>query len=246
MKFMKQFAIIALLLACLTSARAQIYQYTSFINGFNLISTTPSANTFTTNSFGGTNTANGFGVNNYVYPGSYPASANNSYIASNTIYGTTSAFGLFTNTMAIADARIWPDNNSDLATQLGVFISAVGVNNLATNTFAITFAPVVSVPVPAGSGTITNDVAMTAAQNLWTVSVTANGLTPVNVVTNPPNALIVGASKMRLLSIVSTTTNAVAGISTNSYFTSVLTNGVWQVQTNTLVCAVSRRSIHRN
>ena len=232
MKFIKQIAIIGLLLACLTSARAQIYQYTSFINGYNLQNTTPTANTLITNLWGGTNIANGFGVNGYVYPNSYPASANNAYIASNSIYGNTSAFGLFTNTQAIVDARIWPDNNSDLCNQLGVFISLVGGTAQTTNSYSLTFVPVVSVPVPNGSGTISNDVACTGTANTWSVSVTANGLTPVNILTNPPNALMAGGLKFRLSSIASTTTNSASGIVTNNVLSTVLTNGVWAVTTN--------------
>ena len=234
MKFTK--SLFALVTVCallgVTTASAQFQSYNSFVNGFNLqlVSTTGQATNIIT--FGGTNVDTAFGVNNYVYPGSYAASANNSYIGSNTVVTGSSAFGYQTNTSVILDARLWPNNNSDVASDLGVFISICGVNNTVANTYVLTFAPVVDVPIPAGSGTITNAVVSTAAQNQFVVSLTANGLTPVNLLTNPPNAAIAGAHKLRLLSVAMTTTNAI-GYSTNYSISSTLTNGVWQATTNT-------------
>jgi len=238
---------IALMIALVLSAHAQFYAYNSFINGYNLqaFATTP---VLTTNSFGGTNTANSWGYNNYVYPGTYPITSNNAYIGTNTIFGTQSAFGLYTNTAAIVNARVWPDNNSDTSTAEALFVSLTGVNNTTTNSYTLSFAPVVTIPitipvasssylpVPTGiTQTISNDVVMTAAQNLFSVSLTANGLTPVNIITNPPSGLNLfnGPSKWQLVSVASTSTNVV-GYATNSTYSSTLTNGVWQITTNTV------------
>jgi hypothetical protein len=236
MKFTKTLLTLAtaFVMIGVTTASAQFSSYNSFVNGFNLqlVSTTGAATNIIM--FGTTNVDTAFGVNNYVYPGSYPASANNSYIGSNTVVTGSSAFGYQTNTGVILDARLWPNNNSDVASDLGVFISICGVNNTVANTYVLTFAPVVDVQIPVGSGTITNSVVSTSAQNQFTVSLTANGLTNVNVLTNPPNAVIAGAHKLRLLSVAMTTTNAV-GYSTNYSYTSTLTNGVWQAVTNSTI-----------
>ena len=238
--------VIALMIVFAFGANAQFYAYNSFVNGYNLQVFEPTAQTLVTNLWGGTNVANSWGYNNYVYPGTYPITSNNAYIGSNTIFGTQSAFGLYTNTQAIVDARVWPDNNSDVATAEGLFVSITGANTATTNAYTLSFAPVVTVPItipmasssyfptPLGTQSISNDVAMTQAQNLFSLSLTANGLTPVNIITNPPSALFSGPSKWRLVSVASTTTNVV-GFTTNQLYTSVLTNGVWQIVTNSAV-----------
>ena len=246
--YFKSLLVILTVIALLgvTTARAQFYSYNSFINGFNMVCASTTSSTTATNSFGGTNIDMAFGVNAYVYPGTYAASANNSYIGTNTIITGASAFGLQTNTGVIVDARLWPDNNSDLCNNESLFVSICGVNNTTTNVYVLTFASVVTVPIqlpppspnlanfPAypGSGTITNDVASSQTQNQFTLSLTANGLTPVNVLTNWPNAFMAGAHKARLLSVTMNSTNTI-GYFTNTSFSTVLTNGVWQSQTNT-------------
>jgi hypothetical protein len=233
MKFTK--SLFALVTACallgVTTARAQFYTFNSFTKGyFNLLVTSPSQVTNST-IYAGTNQAMAFGANNYVFNGSYAATANNSYIGTNTIINSGGAFGWQTNTI-ISDADIWPDNNSDLCNNEAVFISVTGVNNTSVTPITFTFAPVVSVAIPVGSGTITNDVVMT--QNTWNVNVTANGTTPVNQTTNPPNGMFIGARKLRLISATITATNAI-GYSTNYTLSTTLTNGVWQNVTNTAI-----------
>jgi hypothetical protein len=239
MKFTKILLVLATVCAMLgvTTARAQFASYNSFVNGFNLVCVPSLGNNgsgaVTNWAFGGTNIDMAFGVNNYVYPGSYAATANNSYIGTNSVVTGASAFGLQTNTSVIIDARVWPNNNSDVSSDLGLFVSIAGVNNTVGNAYLLTFAPVVDVPVPVGSGTITNAVASTSAQNQFSLSLTANGQTPVNILTNPPNGTLAGAHKLRLLTVVMTTTNAI-GYATNYSYTSTLTNGVWVAVTNTV------------
>jgi len=238
----------AIVLLGVTTARAQFYSYNSFVNGFNLQIESGTVNTAATAlAFAGTNIDTAFGVNAYVYGGAYPASSNNAYIGTNTVITGASAFGFQTNTSVILDAGLWPDNNSDLCNNEALFLSIAGVNNTTTNTYTFVFAPVVMVPIQVpppspnlamvpgypGSGTITNDVAMTQAQNLFTLALTANGQTPVNLLTNWPNAFMNGARKARMLSVTMSTTNAV-GIFTNYTYTPVLTNGVWVATTNTV------------
>ena len=238
--------VIALLGLCVTVAQAQFAAYNSFINGYNLQITSTNVagnNAEITNSYGSSLAYNALGVNGYIFPGFFPA-ANTNNIGTNTIVGTTQAFGLQTNAFGIIDARIWPDNNSDTSSSEGVFVSITGVNNAVTNTYQVTFAAVVdfpiNVPPPSpnlavfpgvpGSGTVTNATACTATWNQFSLLLTANGLTPVNVITNIPSLCAIG-HKLRLLSVQSTTTNTL-GIATNLSYSMVLTNGIWQGITN--------------
>ncbi len=236
MKFTKTLLTLAtaFVMIGVTTASAQFVSYNSLVNGFNLLLPVNTGQTTNAITFGTTNVVTAFGVNNYVYPGGYAATANNSYIGTNTVITGASAFGWQTNTTAIIDARLWPNNNSDVASDLGLFISIAGVNTTVANTYTLVFAPVVEVPIPVGSGTITNAVASTSAQNQLTVTLTANGVTPVNLLTNLPNGVVAGAHKLRLVSACCTATNAV-GYSTNYSYTSTLTNGVWQAVTNSTI-----------
>jgi hypothetical protein len=249
MKFIK--SLFALVTVCavlgVTTASAQFYSYNSFVNGFNAVfASSATGTTGTTNwsGWGATNTDMAFGFNSYVFNGSYAATANNSYIGTNTIITGASAFGLQTNINVITDARLWPDNNSDSSTSEALFVSIAGVNNMVTNTWTLTFAPTVMVPIQVpppspntanvpgypGSGTITNEVPITTST--FSLTLTANGLTPVNCITNWPSVFLNGPAKARLVSVVMATTNTL-GIFTNTTYSTTLTNGVWQLVTNT-------------
>jgi hypothetical protein len=246
MKFVKNILIgIAVAALCVTAAKAQFQTYRSFINGYNLqVTSTNTIGGLVTNTFGGTSTYNSLGYNGYTYPGFFPAAGTNN-IGTNTIVGTTLAFGLQTNAYGFVDAPVWPDNNSDASSDEGVFVSITGVNTATTNTYLLTFAAEVDFPInlppPSpnlsvfpgvpGTGTLTNAVACTLGYNQFSITATANGLTPVNLITNAP-ALVMLGHKLRLLSIAATTTN-ITGIGTNTSYSMTLTNGVWQNVTNT-------------
>jgi hypothetical protein len=223
----------ALIATCL-SVQAQNYAYNSFINGYNLLNAVSAANTTNNIYFGQTNIAMAFGQNNYTYNGTYPVSANNAYIATNTVFGTMAAFGWQTNTTVIRNAAVFPDGNGNINTGESIFVNINGVNNAVTNEYAFVFSAVAAIPVPAGSGTITNYVAATSAQNKFTLLLTANGTNPVNVFTNLPAGLEDGSSAIQLSSVGMVTTNSI-GYATNYYVTTTLTNGTWQPVTNSVI-----------
>ena len=231
-----------------TAARAQFYSYNSFINGYNLVAQALVATNGATvvATYGSTNIDQAWGVNSYVYNGSYAATANNSYIGTNTVVTGTAAFGLQTNTSCILDARLWPDNNSDTSTSLGIFVALTPMNSSVSNVYTLVFESVVDVPINlpppspnsavfpsvGGSGTITNSIGCNVTGNTFTLVMAVGNSATTAIVTNPPAYFMAGAAKARLLSITQAITNAM-GTQTLTSYSSTLTNGVWQIQTNT-------------
>src|ERR1700690_3723288 len=120
-------ALVVLIAVTAIPAKAQFYSYRSFIGGYNLLNASSVAYVTYTNQYGiSTNVFNSYGYNAYVFGGIYPTNANSGLVMSNSIYGTLGAFGIQTNAGAIVDATIWPDNNSDTASALGLFVSVCG------------------------------------------------------------------------------------------------------------------------
>lgn len=212
MKLTKCFKI-ALAAACVViglSAGAQNFQSANFINGFNFQLNSQSTNSFNTSGIYAksvivtntavtiTNSANGLIINGYV----------SSFLP---VYVTNSA--------GFSDCDMWEDRDGTVpAANIAVDVNSG--NPLFTNTVTFNFA---SIAYSVGSGVTGSGISAlpsTAAQNLFSFSVTANGTNDVVVATNLPAGFMTGIRKIRLLNIAVTSSGTTIG-------TNGVVAGVW-------------------
>ena len=191
----KYLIILTAVLALAFSARAQQGVSLPFIGyggngvdtygpGGNMLIPTKSTNSYnTTNVF-----AKGYTITNTAT--SITNSANGLVING---YVSTVVATMVTNTSGIQDVILWAnrDGTAPIAS-IGADIYGASANftNIVTFNFAV---------VPTLDGN-----AATAAQNLWSFSVTGNGTNDVVISTNLPTALLQGNRKLRLSSVAST------------------------------------------
>ena len=230
MKFLKYILLMALTLNVLADGPTADFSGASFLGTTKQITIntnlTPAA--INTYNYGYTNIfyVNGSLIGAYSWTTNYlqpTIDANGFYWYTNTLvaYSSTNASAGGTNQSSIVAGSPWIDvpnlsdvNGNNASAAIGV--SIIGLNASCTNVLTFTLTPSVGLSyLNMGAlsfgglvGPLASPTRMFSTQNPFSFSVTANGLTPVNILTNIPTSVLQGAGHLRIASIAIQTNGA--------------------------------------